>query len=121
MNTREIAKEYRLGHWSSIMQERTTSGMSIRTYCQQTGIRENVYYYWQRKLREAACREILASEQVAISQAVAPSGWAVCESAKPMQEESAATIEIGKFRVNVGADTAPEQLEKICRVLMSLC
>ena len=121
MNTREIAKEYRLGHWSSIMQERNASGMSVRTYCQQSGIRENVYYYWQRKLREAACREMLPADQVELGQAIVPSGWAVCESANPIPEESAVTIEIGKFRLKVGADTTPGQLEKICRVLMSLC
>ena len=58
MNTREIAEEYRLSHWSQIMQERSQSGMSIRAYCKSGGIHENVYYYWQKRLREAACEQL---------------------------------------------------------------
>jgi len=54
MNTREIAGGYRLTHWAQIMHERQESGMSIKAYCKQQGFHENVYYYWQRKLREAA-------------------------------------------------------------------
>lgn len=58
MNTREIAVEYRLSHWAQIMQDRSQSGLSIRSYCKSAGIHENVYFYWQRKLREAACEQL---------------------------------------------------------------
>jgi len=58
MNTRAIAEEYRLTHWAQIMQERQQSGLSIKSYCERAGLHENVYYYWQRKLREAAYREL---------------------------------------------------------------
>ena len=58
VNTREIAQEYRLGHWAKIMQEREQSGLSIKAFCQQIGIATNTYFYWQRKLRETACREL---------------------------------------------------------------
>ena len=58
INTREIAEEYRLSHWSQIMQERIKSGLSIKAYCKQIGICGNTYFYWQRKLREAACGQL---------------------------------------------------------------
>jgi hypothetical protein len=58
MNTRAIAEEYRLTHWAQIVRERQKSGLSIKTYCESAGFHENVYYYWQRKLRETACREL---------------------------------------------------------------
>ena len=54
METREQAAEYRLSHWRGVLQERNASGMSVRVYCRSIGLKENVYYYWQRKLREAA-------------------------------------------------------------------
>ena len=54
MNTREIAAEYRLAHWAKIMRERSESRLSIRAFCMNAGIHENTYFYWQRKLREAA-------------------------------------------------------------------
>jgi len=62
INTKDIAKEYRLSHWSQIMQERTASGMSIREYCSHIGIGENTYFYWQRRVRSAAC-ELLVKAQ----------------------------------------------------------
>jgi hypothetical protein len=50
MNTREMATEYRLTQWASVLTERGGSGLSIREYCRRTQIKECVYYYWQRKL-----------------------------------------------------------------------
>jgi hypothetical protein len=58
MNTRYIAAEYRLVHWAQIMQARSESGLSIKGFCQNAGIHENTYFYWQRKLREAACNQL---------------------------------------------------------------
>lgn len=58
MHTREMASEYRLADWSRVMRERRESGLSIKAFCQASGIHSNVYYYWQRKLREAACRQV---------------------------------------------------------------
>ena len=58
MNTRYIAEEYRLAHWMQIMQERNESGLSIKAFCKKVGINETSYFYWQRKLREAACEQI---------------------------------------------------------------
>jgi transposase-like protein len=58
VNTREIAAEYRLSHWSQIMQERVQSGLSVKAYCRQIEISGNTYFYWQRRLREAACEQL---------------------------------------------------------------
>jgi len=62
MNTRQMAAEYREAHWARIMQERRESGQSIRAYCKGAGIHENVYYYRQRELREAACEQLVSAE-----------------------------------------------------------
>ena len=58
MNTRQIAAEYRLAYWAQIMQNQSESGLSIRAFCEQSGFHENTYFYWQKKLREAACEEL---------------------------------------------------------------
>ena len=58
VNTREVAAEYRLSQWAQIMQERNKSELSIRAYCKQIGICENTYFYWQRRLRKAACEQL---------------------------------------------------------------
>jgi transposase-like protein len=64
INTREIAVEYRLAHWVKIMQERSDSGLSIKAYCESISLHQNVYYYWQRKLREAACQSLVNTQSV---------------------------------------------------------
>jgi len=125
MNTREMAKEFRLTHWARIMQERSASGKSIREYCKSAKIGEYVYYYWQRKLREAACSELTARVQERSAgtreQSLVPRGWVACENAGETAEKGALTIEIGKCRVMVEADSDTELLAKVCRTLMSLC
>jgi hypothetical protein len=125
LNTRYIASELRLSHWSSIMRERNESGLSIKAFCESRGIQLNVCFYWQRKLRVSACEELLQRQLAVESQvpAVLPSGWALCEEepAMPEQLDDAVIIEIGKCRLHVHAYTSPELLEKTCRVLMSLC
>jgi len=55
---KEIAEEYRLSHWAEIVRQRETSGLFIREFCEREGIHENRYYYWQKKLREAACEDL---------------------------------------------------------------
>ena len=120
MNTRDIAEEYRLSHWAGIMRKRAESGLSITAYCKSAGFHANVYYYWQRKLREAAYEQITSTAQESSIVAV-PGGWALCETAKPETLEKPVTIEVGKFRIiaTVGIDS--EHLLQICRTLLSLC
>ena len=123
VNTREIASEYRLSRWSQIICERNASGLSIKSYCESIGIRANVYYYWQRKLREAACHEMAPQSTSGGEKALIPNGWAICDASEPScnNTESPVSIEIGKIRVvvNLGADM--KLLGDVCRMLMSLC
>ena len=58
MHKRYIAKEYRLAHWAKVITDQKESKLSVREYCDQVGIHENSYYYWQKKLRTAAIDEL---------------------------------------------------------------
>ena len=121
MRTRQVAAEYRLAQWSAALVERTAKGESIQEFCQNRGVSRNTYFYWQRKLREVACRELMSAQQDT-ERAVVPRGWAICEAAPVGDEaEKAITIEIGKSRITATADTDMELLTKVCRSLMSIC
>ena len=48
MNTRYIAKEYRMAHWAKIITDQKESRLTIREYCEKSGLHENSYYYWVR-------------------------------------------------------------------------
>ena len=117
------ASEYRLSHWAGVIRERNASGLSIKAYCESKGVRPNVYFYWQRKLREAACQELLPVPATGGAQPTTPNGWAVCTLTQPASATATSTIviEIGKSRVTAGKDTDLELLNNVCRMLMSLC
>ena len=104
MKTREIAVEFRLGHWAQIMQDRAASGMSIRAYCKEKGIGTNVYHYWQRKLREAAAQQLAATtEPEKEQQTLVPSGWVqacIAEEAAP-EQAGGLTLRIGGAEIEV--------------------
>ena len=125
MNTREIASEYRLSQRAGIVRERTASGMSIREFCRRAGYQESVYFYWQRKLREAACTELAARTQEDTTglsgESLVPNGWAVYKPTGANTKKGSLTVEIGKYRVLVEEETDTELLTKVCRTLMSLC
>ena len=129
MNTRNIAEEFRLSHWAGIMRERQESGLSIKAFCKSSGFHENVYFYWQRKLREAACKGLIGnaqSETTAAGKSLIPSeapraGWVtVSEAAEPAKKEEVLPIEISGCRVLASADVDTELLAKVCRVLIGL-
>jgi len=120
VNSKAMTEEYRLTYWAQIMRERTESGMSIRAYCASAGFHENIYYYWQRKLRETASSQLSDSPTVPLGWAICAPSAAVVSMTNPAQEQAAIIIEIGQCRVAATADTDTELLAKICRVLTAL-
>ena len=117
MNTREIAAAYRLSQWAKELQARVANGESVKDFCRRKGVSRNTYFYWQRKLREAACHELAVKS----SDKLVPSGWALCEVAEPKSSPKILPIEIGCCRVMADAEVDPELLAKVCKVLVSLC
>lgn len=102
MNTRKIAAEYRLAHWTQIMRRKRESGLSVKAFCESEGLHENIYYYWQRKLREATCAQMaeMQSEQVQVN--LVPSGFAelkIVESYEPPTLPKNATQ--GEIRIDI--------------------
>ncbi len=121
MDTRKIAKEYRLATWAQLVQERAELGLNVREFCELKGIHENTYYHWQRKQREVSAQELLPITQEP-QQLAAPSGWSAVEltAAEPNPAQTL-PIEIGSCRVMASPDTEPELLAKVCKVLVELC
>ena len=70
MKAKELASHYRLKHWVELLRERTASGEEIKDFCRRIGVSRNAYFYWQRKVRGAACQALMPQE----SDSVPPSG-----------------------------------------------
>jgi transposase-like protein len=40
--------------WQSLFSEQEASGESVAGFCRARGVRESLFYYWKKRLREAA-------------------------------------------------------------------
>ena len=131
VNTREVAAEYRLSHWAQIVQERNKSGSSIRAYCKQLGICENTYFYWQRRLRQAACEELSKYEGgqksvtqpsfVEIEVAELPVLPVMRAPSSPESTPGKLHIKAGGVQITADSTYPPEQLAALLRELRRPC
>jgi hypothetical protein len=53
--------------WQSLLSEQEESGESAAAFCRARGLRESVFYYWKKRLREAVTPQFV-EVQVAKSQ-----------------------------------------------------
>jgi putative transposase len=120
MNTRKATAEYRMAQWAQIIQTRVERGQNIRDFCAAEGISRNAYFYWQKKLREAACTELARRETKAHAD-IGGGGWTQIEQRKAQDEESAISIDVCGYRIAVRAGTDLDLLAAVCRTLKTLC
>jgi putative transposase len=118
MNSREVTHAYRIAQWAGLAKERGELGMSIRAFCAMKGFAENTYFYWQRRLRNAAGEKIMNLEPGAES--LMPKGWAAVVESRP-EPSKGVTIEVGGCKISVDSGTDTELLLKVCRTLKELC
>ena len=129
MNTRAVAKECRLAYWAGIMQERVGSGLSVRAFCEKTGFHENIYFYWQRKLRAAACEQLLEIKSETTPTGMIPKGFTeirVSESARVGVQPGIASsgclyIEVGGVRITTDNGYSPVKLVELLKGIKSPC
>lgn len=58
MNTRKVTMEYRMNQWIGIIRECRDSGQTVTSWCREHDINTKSYYYWLRKVRNAACNAL---------------------------------------------------------------
>ncbi len=47
-----MTTEDRQAHWRTIIDNQSTSGVNIATYCRESHIHTSLFYTWRRKLRK---------------------------------------------------------------------
>ena len=129
MNTREIASEYRLSHWARIVSDRSESGMSVREYCKSAGFHENSFYYWQRKLREAAIEHLTEVQPVACQTNGCGSSFTEVRLKEPTAapallettQANQITIALGELRITTDSTYPADRLVLLLRGLLGSC
>ena len=126
MNTRGLTSEFRMAHWAGIRRDRQESGLSVRAYCESAGFHENSYYYWQKKLREAACTELVKTQGKTID--MAPAVFAEVRLAKQPAMPPAAVmpldsicIEAAGMRFTAGSEYPANKLAELLKAVAQSC
>ena len=57
-----MSKQERLENWTARIMACRSSGMTVRAWCQENGLSEKTYYYWQRRLFQALSEQQTAHE-----------------------------------------------------------
>lgn len=57
MNTKLATGQIRLHEWAAIIKDCKASGQTVDLYCKQHGLSRDAYYYWLRKVKEAALKQ----------------------------------------------------------------
>jgi putative transposase len=118
-DTQKIVTQMRLSGWSEAVKERLTSGQTVTEFCEAKGISQTTYYYRQKKVREAACAELVRTQNH--EGKIVPNGWMRLAGSEPETVAgSALTIEVSGFHLAVNGETDMELLAKVCRMMKSL-
>lgn len=103
-NTQLATKQIRLQQWTAIIRDRQQSGMKVDEYCQSHGITRDMYFYWLRKVKEAA----LDSSGVELVELKEPKASHPSDTSSAFKTE--ATISAGRLTISVNSDTPKELL-----------
>lgn len=62
MNMKKISHEINLQRWTQIVEECRNSGQTAASWCAERDINIKTYYYWQRKVCNAVCKELAIAD-----------------------------------------------------------
>lgn len=119
MDTRQLTHEMRMKHWAEVLRRRRKSGQTIRGFCRTAGICEKTYYYWQKRIREAAGSALLGQGKEQMLAAFPP--MPVFAALPASKASGIVRVEIGGAVVEIepGADMAVVQ--SVLRMLRGQC
>ena len=133
MNLKSIKYQTQIQKWTQIVQKRNQSGLRILDFCAQEGITKDAYYYWLRRVREAALESQTGIDVVDTKPRLVNITPALpAEEPSPIQCDGISlpvvssdantfstqlTITVGKAIVGVNQNTPKELLSSVMEVL----
>lgn len=124
MELKALTKQVRLSRWTEVINDKIRSGKNVRKYCEENGINEKTYYYWQRKLRESAC-DIYDSLSNAKPSTQEPAMFSEVVVTSPQakghtQSEASGLlqVEIGTMKITADSQYPVETLSELLKALL---
>lgn len=112
MNETKLATmSVRMQYWADTIRDRSESGLTVDQYCLEHGLSRHKYFYWLRKIREAA----LDASGVSFVEITPPAKR--LDNSRTSVFDSEAMISIGNINVSVNSKTSNELLSRILEVV----
>ncbi len=118
-----ITHEVRLSNWKSIIEQCSArpEGQTVKEWLEINGIKEKQYYYWQRKIRQAAASE--AGIQLPAPRETAEVSFAEIRLDREQPAEwkppfmPAAVIHTARATIEISACASPALAARILKVV----
>lgn len=109
MNTKLATTQINLKNWALIIKDQRNSGLKVKDYCNQHNLSKDAFYYWFKKVKEAALNE---------------SGFVEISQPAPIQQSLPGTVSSGECRlqckdiqITLPLSVSRETLEMLCEVI----
>jgi len=111
--------EIRLAQWTQALKERKANGESIDEFCQSKGVTRHQYFYWRRKVLDAACEQLADVQNKSSLPAPAFTEVMLAEPiSQGTVEPNFICVEVDGYKITAGSAYPTEALAAIlCEVV----
>lgn len=111
--------QFRREQWKKIISECQSSGMPVKTWCDQNGFSEQSYYYYLKKIRED---ELSKLPVPILTDNPKPAVFKKLEVQTPVPNTQAAVIiRLSGATVEVNEGTSQQTIQAVLLALQSIC
>lgn len=117
MDSTTVTKQLKLQHWMNIIRERQDSGLTIARWCKENHVTPSNYYYWLKRVKQAACDSLPIKSSIACQLVPIPSAAQTVPIASEENPVYAVRISSGDITLEFTNDVSSTLLETTLKVL----
>jgi transposase-like protein len=119
LQTLEMRNRYRLQQWTEIIRDCRSSGQTVVRWCADHEVNVKSYYYWLRKIREAACESLPAFSSPNQPTLVPVPSSLLMNSPRPevRKEQAAIILRTDAVTIEIHPHASTALLEQTLRIL----
>ena len=122
MNAKQKIHKANLSKWSNLIQDQQTSGLTIKTWCDQNNVSFHAYNYWKHLLKEEYVNSILPEivpipKPDAISVREDNTQLELRDSRDSYNTPQAITVSIGDIRIEIGSTASDKMITSIIKAV----
>jgi len=123
MDVQKLTHEVRLQQWGRKVKDCRNSGKLVKVWCAEQNINIKTYYYWQKRVCQATCRELAMNHprsSIAVNATPLP---VFAELRKPEHPSGqlALTIQRDHMKIEIYRDADATLVETVLLAVRNLC